>query len=162
MRMSVACGPSLNTHSQQSECLPTYNSKSIRSIFCSLTQLWYTESRKGAIAHTRVVAGKMETMEKGILRGQGRSTALGHREGFTSQLTTASDGANITDSDQLDFHTPSWRKTCDSVKYDQLICCKFHESKDFSCLVSHFISSAKYSTCYTTGILTLVDEQTNH
>ena len=70
-------------------------------------------------------------MEKGILRGKGRSTALGHGEGFTSQLTTVNDGANITNSDLLDFHTQSWRKTCNSVKYEQFICCKFHESKDF-------------------------------
>ena len=86
--------------------------------FCSPTRLRYTESRKGAIAHTGVVAGRMVAMEKGILRGKGRSTALGHREGFASQLTTMNDGVNITNSDQLDFHTQSWRKTCDSVKYE--------------------------------------------
>lgn len=134
--------------------------------FCSPTQLWHTESRKEATAHSWVAAGRMVAMEKGILRGKGRSTALGHREGFTSQLTTVNDGANITNSDLLDFHTQSWRKTCNSVKYEQFICCKFHESKDFFFfffgLVSHFISSAKYSTYYTIGMLILVDEQTNH
>lgn len=61
---------------------------------------------------------------------------------FSAQAAV-NDGANITNSESTDFHTQSWRKTCNSVKYEQFICCKFHEYKDFFFfgLVSHFISS---------------------
>lgn len=50
---------------------------------------------------------------------------------FPSRLTLEDDGADITDSDQMGFHSRSWRGTCDSMTYECCRCCKLHEGKDF-------------------------------
>lgn len=62
-------------------------------------------------------AGMAVAIEKRILRDRERSNRSHHTEIFTSQLTLENDSANITDSDQMDFHTWSWRRTCGSMKH---------------------------------------------
>lgn len=131
-----AFGCSLCSHNLHAICLTFHDSESIREITYNEACLWCIYRVEDRIYfHTFVRAAGWDqcftplAMKKGILRDKERSSSPLPCKDLTSQLTWVNDGANIIDSDQMDFYNRPWRRPWDSMTNEWGSCCKLHEGR---------------------------------